>query len=302
MFTAVPSSGWSVLSNAGGDFNDRFAVGGASYAKNAGGSTTHSHSQMQVPTSGASYDQCNRNLQPAVVPPYYFANNGHTHAITWPFSDADNSPPYTKVFFAKRNSMGLADANSLEFNSELDAAQKNAGAGVAASSESRPLRQSGLIASSVSFDSVSAAFSVFLVLIALFAFALFSSARRKTRRGQLLSVDFLIAVSLVAVCLGVLLQFNEATTNRALASAALANNEAESIAALLRAGKAVPQHAVYCAQQTLSNGLIKSVRGDCSSFSCGGRAVFAARRLSVCEDDSVDPPVMRACVLEVKSC
>jgi hypothetical protein len=122
----------------------------------------------------------------------------------------------------------------------------------------------------------------------------------KKSRGQLLSVDFLVAVSLIAVCIGVLLQLSEFAHSRAETAAFLADNEAESIAALLHDGQSarIPAGAVYCARRVLLSGEVQSVHGNCDLFSCG-RAVFSARRLESCVNAVGG---VEACVLEVRTC
>lgn len=117
-----------------------------------------------------------------------------------------------------------------------------------------------------------------------------------------MSVDFLVAVSLITVCIGLLLQFNEFAHARADAAAFLASNEAEAIAALLHDGNQarLPAAAVYCARRVLLGGEIQGVQGarDCDSFSCG-RAVFSARRIESCVNSLGEA---EACVLEVRTC
>lgn len=119
-----------------------------------------------------------------------------------------------------------------------------------------------------------------------------------------MSVDFLVAVSILTVCVGAVMQFNELSHSRAELSAVLANNKAESIAALIHdeGVQAVPQNFEYCARRVLATHEIQPVWDDCGSFSCDGRGVFSARRLESCESE--DPAVTQAvaCVLEVRTC
>ncbi len=126
-------------------------------------------------------------------------------------------------------------------------------------------------------------------------------------KAQLLSVDFLIAVLLITVCVGVLLQFNEASLNRAGSAAFLADNKAEAIAALLHDGSAVPNNAVYCVRFVLPDGVIQEPYGGCGGLPSCGRGVFVARRLARCEPSpTATPPVPSpspvACLMEVKTC
>ncbi len=133
---------------------------------------------------------------------------------------------------------------------------------------------------------------------------------RRGSRGQLLSVDFLVAVSITAVCIGALLQLNEFSHSRADAEAFLADNKAEAIASFLHGGgsAAVPAGNVYCGRRVLLGGEVQGVAGagGCDSFSCG-RAVFTARRIESCfPSPSATPPAPTpppvACVLEVRTC
>ena len=130
--------------------------------------------------------------------------------------------------------------------------------------------------------------------------------RGRRRKAQLLSVDFIVAVSLIAVCIGVLLQFNELAHSRADSAAFVADNKAEAIAALVAGGENVPANTGYCARRVLTDGSIQPVNGDCEEFSCG-RGVFVSRRIEACVPSPTatppapsPPPV--ACVLEVRTC
>ncbi len=133
--------------------------------------------------------------------------------------------------------------------------------------------------------------------------------RGAARRAQLLSVDFLVAVSILAVCVGAIMQFNEFSHSRAELAAFLANNKAESIAALIHdeGFQAVPPNTEYCARHVFLEGGVQQIQevfGDCSGFSCSSRGVFSARRLESCVPSPTATPVPSpvACVLEVRAC
>ncbi|MEM0475341.1 MAG: hypothetical protein QW343_00935 [Candidatus Norongarragalinales archaeon] len=145
----------------------------------------------------------------------------------------------------------------------------------------------------------------------------FSKKRKRGRRGQLLSVDFLVASALLAVCVGVLLQYNEFLQSNAATAALVADNKAEAIAALLHSSEQqrIPREAVYCARRVLASGETQRIAGDCDAFSCG-RVVFSARRIEACvpsPSPAITPapspapsplpsPALEACVLEVRTC
>ena len=135
-----------------------------------------------------------------------------------------------------------------------------------------------------------------------------SEKREAGRRAQLLSVDFLVAVSILTVCMGAMLQFNEFSHSRAELAAFLANNKAESIAALIHdeGVQAVPSNTEYCARRVLLTQEIQPAHNDCATFSCNSRGVFSARRLESCIPSPAAPPAPSptpvACVLEVRTC
>ncbi len=113
--------------------------------------------------------------------------------------------------------------------------------------------------------------------------------KRATRaqRGQLLSIDFLIAVSLLVFALALFTQYLERTQTRFSEYAEFSSNDAEAIAASLAGEGNLSNPKEYCLQ--FSNG---------SRYDHGGcvcpKNVFTARRLTLCEGE--------ACVMEVHTC
>jgi hypothetical protein len=235
------------------------------------------------------------------------AQPGHTHQVTWSgIQPADNTPPYHNVIIAQRNSVGLSASTRIEFAGAGDSSS----AGVVKQKEEQKEEKTG---GGFSFSTPFGVLALILI-VAAFAFSAFFAvgSRRerneRKRKAQLLSVDFLVAVALITVCVGVLLQFNEASLNHAGSSAFLSDNKAESIAALLQDGKTVPVNAVYCVRYALPDGVIQQPSGGCGDLSsCGGRGVFVARRFTRCEPSptalpSVPSPSPVACLMEVKTC
>lgn len=110
-------------------------------------------------------------------------------------------------------------------------------------------------------------------------------------RAQLFSMDFVIAVAVLAAGIGLLMQSHEfAFRNQALLADAQ-SNAAQSIADAFVAGvelSAAPDHCV-----SYSNGST-----DCQGFSCP-KNVFVGRRLALCEGELGG---QNACLMEVRAC
>jgi len=107
-------------------------------------------------------------------------------------------------------------------------------------------------------------------------------------RGQLLSVDFLIAVSLLIASLALFTQYLERTQTRFSERVELSTNNAEVIAASLAGEGTLSNPQKYCLQ--FSN---DSKQYDYGACNCP-KNIFTARRLTSCENT--------ACVMEVRTC
>lgn len=108
-------------------------------------------------------------------------------------------------------------------------------------------------------------------------------------KGQLFSMDFLVAVTLVTLALGITLQGLEFSQRGMALRAELANGTAEAIAGAIADNVS---GAVTCAAPSccvaFSNGT-----SSCGSLSCP-RDVLTARRLMMCGGS--------ACSVEVRAC
>ena len=109
-------------------------------------------------------------------------------------------------------------------------------------------------------------------------------------KGQLFSMDFLIAVALVLLALGITLQALETSQRKLALEADLANGTAEAVVGALAGNTAT---ALTCANPgcciSYSNGT-----GNCAGLSCA-KHVLAARRLTICTGGA-------ACLVEVRAC
>jgi len=96
MFNATPSGGWKVLSDSGGDFNERFLLANSTYNA-TGGTSNHTHANLtDIVTGGPS----STNLIPGGGFPH--ASNTHTNTFTQiSFSNVSHLPSYTTVIFAQ---------------------------------------------------------------------------------------------------------------------------------------------------------------------------------------------------------
>ena len=110
-------------------------------------------------------------------------------------------------------------------------------------------------------------------------------------RAQLFSIDFVIAVAVIAAGVGLLMQSHEfAFRNQALLADAQ-SNAAQSIADAVVAGVELSAAPDYCT--SFSNGST-----DCQGFSCP-KNVFVGKRLVLCVSGEL---VESACVMEVRAC
>jgi len=98
MFNGAPTAAWSVLSNGGGPFNQKYMSGAATYTA-ALGSATHTHSK----TGGYTTSIFGAATAVTVAAPAANAATSHSHTLLTPtFSTANNAPAYKDVIVAKK--------------------------------------------------------------------------------------------------------------------------------------------------------------------------------------------------------
>lgn len=98
LWSAAPPSGWTSVSGAGGDFNQRFLQGASAYSVPAA-SGTHTPTNATV-SSGTSANNTNRRAQSAATT---ISAATHTHSTTVSFASSDNLPPYFDAIIAKKD-------------------------------------------------------------------------------------------------------------------------------------------------------------------------------------------------------
>ncbi|NYZ78233.1 hypothetical protein H0N96_02415 [Candidatus Micrarchaeota archaeon] len=114
----------------------------------------------------------------------------------------------------------------------------------------------------------------------------------KNKRGQLLSIDFLIAVSLLVAALALFTQYLERTQTRFGEYTEFSTNNAEVIAANLTGEGNLTNLQKYCL--SFSNATLEYDHGGCNC----PKNVFVGRRLILCSVGVVKQP----CVMEVRTC
>lgn len=118
--------------------------------------------------------------------------------------------------------------------------------------------------------------------------------RTKTTRkskAQLLSMDFLIAVSLIAVALGVFLHYEERIEKSFFEYSERGSNKGETIAVVLLNEGSAPVGEQFCAVYSNASGQVAS-QGSCP-LNCS-KTVFSAMRLTNCNSS--------ACLMVVSAC
>jgi hypothetical protein len=121
MWTDEPDAGWDSVSGSGGDFENRFMYGSATYGT-TGGVATSTHPNVTGIVSGTPSAVVNRDSTPATRT---IASAGHTHLVdVTNFSTVWSLPPYRSVLFAKRAG-GTPAATSTFYNIPFDN-EKNA--------------------------------------------------------------------------------------------------------------------------------------------------------------------------------
>jgi hypothetical protein len=110
-------------------------------------------------------------------------------------------------------------------------------------------------------------------------------------RGQIFSIDFVIAMAIISLSIGITLQTLDAMQKRALAIEESYTYNPDSIAQnILFPSQGFSNSTSYCYQ--FSNG-----SGNCNGFKCPG-SIFAATRLTGCNNGAITA----ACSLSVKTC
>ncbi len=96
--TSTPSGANVLLSNNGGDFYQKFLLGGSSYGA-TGGSSSHNHSDQTVTLTTVTGTGSDGKVAGGTTS---YASTTHTHTVgVTSFSAPSNLPPYVNVVFAK---------------------------------------------------------------------------------------------------------------------------------------------------------------------------------------------------------
>jgi len=99
MFDATAPSGWTTLSNNGGDFYGKFIKGDSSTPGDTGGSAQHKHDDLTLTLPATSATTSDADTSP----PQVGAAVGHTHAnFVVSFDDQNHYPPYRDTIFAQK--------------------------------------------------------------------------------------------------------------------------------------------------------------------------------------------------------
>jgi hypothetical protein len=109
----------------------------------------------------------------------------------------------------------------------------------------------------------------------------------RMKKGQLFTMDFMVAVAMLTAGIGFTLQLNELVHRNASLQAELVSNNADVIAEAFALNRTLSAPVNFC--RYYGNGTT-----DCTSFSCA-KNIFSARRLVPCIGSSV-------CLLEVRTC
>jgi nitrate/TMAO reductase-like tetraheme cytochrome c subunit len=121
MWTDTPDAGWDSVSGSGGDFENRFLYGSATYGT-TGGVATSTHPDVAGIVSGTPGTVVNRDSTPATRT---IASALHTHLVdVTNFNTVWSLPPYRTAIFAKRAG-GTPAATSTFYNIPFDN-EKNA--------------------------------------------------------------------------------------------------------------------------------------------------------------------------------
>lgn len=117
-------------------------------------------------------------------------------------------------------------------------------------------------------------------------------------RGQIFSLDFVIAVAILTVAMGVTLQSVDNFQKRMLFIEQSQTNNAESIAqTFIRNTTGFRATVPYCFQYYNGSG---NFTGDCAAFSCGSGSVFTSVRLTSCKGSAFAQPY--PCSLTIMTC
>jgi hypothetical protein len=110
-------------------------------------------------------------------------------------------------------------------------------------------------------------------------------------RGQIFSIDFVIAMAIISLSIGITLQTLDAMQKRALAMEESYTYNPDAIAQnMLFPSQGFSNSTPYCYQ--FSNGT-----GNCAGFNCP-RSIYAVTRLTGCNNGAS----ILACSLSVKTC
>ncbi len=111
MFNGTPSAAWSVLSDVGGAFYQKYMSGAATYTAGLG-SATHTHAK----TGGYTSSTFNAAALVTIGLPAANAATGHGHTLLIPtFSTANNAPAYKDVMVAKKLAVYTPNMNNWQW-------------------------------------------------------------------------------------------------------------------------------------------------------------------------------------------
>jgi len=105
-----PATNWSVNSDSGQAFYQKFFKPTGSYGT-TGGSETHSHTSCDITTDGPNGTPYTDQTAGTV-----FASDTHTHTFTISFDNQNHLPPYRDVIFAKASSSPTPNLTQIHYH------------------------------------------------------------------------------------------------------------------------------------------------------------------------------------------
>jgi hypothetical protein len=124
------------------------------------------------------------------------------------------------------------------------------------------------------------------------------------QRGQLFSVDFILAVAFLVIGLGAVLQTSAAIQQSSASRAQITSDLAVPLSQMIANGEPfIAPSTPYCVRW--SNQTDAMDNPSCHSFSCGpsGGNIYASQRLIQCYNSTFVPPALNGtCLMTVYTC